>query len=43
MEPEKLTRNEARSGETPGVVRYILIISLILVVAGFAAVFLIYR
>jgi hypothetical protein len=42
-EPERLTRNEARAGESPGIVRYILVIGLILVVLGFGAAFLFYR
>lgn len=43
MEPEKISRNDARSGETPGIARYVLVISLILVVAGLTAAFLFYR
>ncbi|MFC3212931.1 MULTISPECIES: hypothetical protein [Novosphingobium] len=31
---------EARSGSTPGIVRYILLISLVLVILGFSAVWL---
>jgi hypothetical protein len=34
--PVHLTTNEARGGQTPHIVRYILVISLVLVVAGFA-------
>ena len=38
-----LTRTEARAGSTPGIVRYILFISLALIVVIFAALLLIWR
>lgn len=37
-EPIEQTRTEARAGSTPGVVRYILIASMILIVAAFAII-----
>jgi len=33
-----IDRNEARAGSTPGVVRYILLISLVLVIVAFAVI-----
>ncbi len=44
MEPhEKITTTEARGGTTPGVTRYVLLISLILIVVAFAAMLIIWR
>jgi hypothetical protein len=44
MEPhEQVTTNEARGGATPHVTRYVLLISLILIVVAFAALLLIWR
>ncbi|WP_162987068.1 hypothetical protein [Sphingomonas paeninsulae] len=34
--PVHVTTNEARGGQTPHIVRYVLAISLVLVVVGFA-------
>ncbi len=42
-EPIRETATEARGGSTPGIVRYVLGISLVLVVVVFAAVVLIWR
>lgn len=43
MEPhEQLRTNEARAGATPHVARYVLLISLILLVVAFAALMLIW-
>jgi hypothetical protein len=39
-EQTHLDAQDARSGETPGIVRYVLLISLILVVIIFAAIIL---
>ena len=44
MEPhEKISTTDARGGATPGVTRYVLGISLILIVVAFAAMLLIWR
>jgi hypothetical protein len=34
--PVRVTTNEARGGQTPHIVRYVLAISLVLVIVGFA-------
>ena len=41
-EPERLNATEARAGATPHVVRYVLVISLILIVVAFAALLMIW-
>ena len=45
MEPphEEITTNEARGGTTPGVTRYVLGISLILIVVVFGAMLIIWH
>lgn len=40
---ERVTTTEARQGATPHVTRYVLLISLILIVVAFAALMLIWR
>jgi hypothetical protein len=42
-EPETLNKTEARAGATPHVTRYVLMISLVLIVVAFAALLLIWR
>lgn len=42
-EPERLNATDARAGATPGVTRYVLAISLVLIVAAFAAMLIIWR
>lgn len=42
-EPKDLTTNQARSGETPGIVRYVLLISLALIVVLFLGLVFLYR
>ena len=37
-EPIHQTKTEARAGSTPGIVRYVLIASLILIIAAFAII-----
>ncbi|MFW2830622.1 hypothetical protein [Sphingomonas sp. ID0503] len=37
-DPQHVDKVEARAGSTPGIVRYVLLISLILVVIAFAVV-----
>ncbi len=42
-EPENISTDRARGGETRGVARYVLTASLILIVIAFAALLLSYR
>ncbi len=42
-QPTKIDTEEVRAGSTPGIVRYVLTISLILIVAAFAAMLIIWR
>jgi hypothetical protein len=42
-EPEIVTTDDARAGQTPHIVRYMLLISLILIVVAFAALLIIWR
>ena len=42
-EPEVVTTDDARAGETPHIVRYMLLISLILIVVAFAALLIIWK
>ena len=41
-EPEQLTKTEARGGTTPGVARYVLIFSLLLILIIFAIILIVY-
>lgn len=45
MEPphEEISTTDARGGAAPGVMRYVLLISLILIVVAFGAMLLIWR
>ena len=40
---EEISTTDVRGGSTPGVTRYVLLISLILIVVAFAAMLLIWR
>ena len=42
-QPAKIDTDDVRAGTTPGIVRYVLAISLILIVAAFAAMLIIWR
>ena len=42
-DPEEISTDQARGGETKGVGRYVLIASLILIVVAFGALLAIYR
>ena len=41
-QPERLNSTEARAGTTPHVTRYVLVISLVLIVVAFAALMMIW-
>ena len=41
--PEIISTTDVRAGTTPGVTRYVLTISLVLIVAAFAAMLFIWR
>jgi hypothetical protein len=41
-QPERLNSTEARAGATPHVTRYVLVISLVLIVVAFAALMMIW-